>query len=76
MNAVGFALTTHDKHLAKDQKQRIPERNLLGCVFLGGTIGSGLAMLIFNHKTSKLSYLCKYWGIVIMQVLMVYYCLN
>jgi len=72
LNAIGFLLTSYDKHLAKVQKHRIPERILLGCVFLGGTIGAGLAMLIFSHKTSKLSYLYKYWGIVIIHVLIVF----
>ena len=72
LNAIGFLLTTYDKHLAKARKLRIPERTLLGFVFLGGTIGSGLAMVIFSHKTSKTAYLYQYWGIVIIQILMIY----
>lgn len=59
----------YDKYLAKAQKQRISERTLLGSVFLGGTIGSGLGMLIFRHKTAKKSYLLKFWLIVIVQIL-------
>lgn len=59
----------YDKHLAKTQKQRISERTLLSFVFLGGTIGSGLAMLAFRHKTAKRSYLLKFWMIVIVQIL-------
>lgn len=62
----------YDKHLAKVQKQRIPERTLLAFVFFGGTIGSGLAMLVFRHKTSKIAYLWKYWGILFIQVLVVF----
>ncbi len=54
------------------KKKRISERTLLGYAFFGGTIGSGLAMLIFSHKTSKIAYLYKYWGIVILQILMIY----
>ncbi len=72
LNAIGFLLTTYDKHLAKARKLRIPERTLLGFVFLGGTIGSGLAMLIFRHKTSKTSYLWRFWGIVIIQCLIAF----
>ena len=72
LNAMSFLLTAYDKYLAKTQKQRIPEWILLGSVFLGGTIGSGLAMFIFSHKTSKISYLYKYWGIVIIQVFMAF----
>jgi uncharacterized membrane protein YsdA (DUF1294 family) len=69
---MAFVLTSYDKHLAKAQKQRISERTLLSFVFFGGTIGSGLAMLIFRHKTSKISYLWKFWGILFIQGLLVF----
>jgi len=68
-NGIAFILMAYDKYLAKAQKQRISERTLLGSVFLGGTIGSGLGMLIFRHKTAKKSYLLKFWLIVIVQIL-------
>ena len=66
---MAFVQIAYDKHLVKIQKQRISERSLLGFVFIGGTIGSGLAMLIFRHKTAKKSYLLKFWLIVIVQIL-------
>ncbi|WP_348824675.1 DUF1294 domain-containing protein [Flavobacterium aestuarii] len=69
LNAMAFVQMAYDKHLAKAQKQRIPERNLLGFVLFGGTIGSGLGMLTFRHKTAKKSYLLKFWLIVIVQIL-------
>ena len=69
LNGIAFMLMAYDKYLAKAQKQRISERTLLGSVFLGGPIGSGLAMLIFRHKTVKKSYLLKFWLIVIGQIL-------
>ncbi|TDD99638.1 DUF1294 domain-containing protein [Flavobacterium cellulosilyticum] len=72
LNAIAFVLVGYDKYLAKAQKNRISERTLLGFVFVGGTIGSGLAMFIFSHKTSKNSYLWKYWGIVIFQFLLTF----
>ena len=59
----------YDKHLAKTQKQRISEKTLLSFVFLGGSIGSVLAMLTFRHKTAKKSYLLKFWLIIILQLL-------
>ena len=67
LNGIAFLLIGYDKYLAKKHKQRISERTLLSFVFIGGIIGSGLAMLIFNHKTSKISYLWKYWGILFLQ---------
>lgn len=76
LNVMAFFQIAYDKHLAKVQKQRIPERNLLGFVLIGGTIGSGLGMLIFRHKTSKISYLWKYFGIVSIQILIVWFYLN
>lgn len=66
----------YDKHLAKAQKQRISERTLLSFVFFGGTIGSGLAMLIFRHKTAKKSYLLKFLMIVIVHVLIAFWWIN
>ena len=71
VNAIAFILIAYDKYLAKNQKRRIPEKTLLGFVLIGATIGSGVAMLIFRHKTSKRSYLWKFWGIVIFQIMIV-----
>ena len=68
LNGMAFTLIAYDKHLAKAKKRRIRERTLLSFVFFGGTIGSGLAMLIFRHKTTKKSYLWKFWGIVLLQL--------
>ena len=69
INAIAFILIAYDKNLAKNQKRRIPERTLLGFVLIGGTIGSGVAMQIFRHKTAKRSYLLKFLGIVILQII-------
>lgn len=60
LNAIAFILIAYDKYLAKTSKNRISERTLLGFVFVGGTFGSGLAMLVFRHKTAKKSYLWKF----------------
>ena len=72
LNGIAFTLTAYDKHLAKVQKQRISERTLLSFVFFGGTIGSVLAMLVFRHKTSKISYLWKFLGMLFIQGLIVF----
>lgn len=76
LNGIAFMLMAYDKHLAKTKKQRISELTLLSFVFFGGTIGSGLAMLIFRHKISKISYLWKFWGILFIQILMSWFYLN
>ncbi|MFV8365573.1 DUF1294 domain-containing protein [Flavobacterium sp. XS1P27] len=73
INLVAFSTTGVDKWLAVKQKWRISERNLLFTSILGGTIGSGLAMLFFKHKTSKISFLWKFFIIGIIQVFLVYF---
>ncbi len=76
VNGFAFILTAYDKRLATKNKQRISEKTLLGLVLFGGTVGSGLAMLIFSHKTSKKAYLWKYWGIVFIQGLIAFLWFN
>jgi len=73
INLVAFIIIGVDKQLAIQQKRRISERNLLFSSAIGGTIGSGLAMLIFRHKTSKMSFLWKFFIIGILQVFLVYF---
>ena len=72
LNGMAFLQIAYDKHLAKVQKQRIPEWTLLSFVLFGGTVGSGLAMLIFKHKTSKIPYLWKFWSILFIQIAVLY----
>lgn len=53
MSIYAFILFGVDKARAKNNGRRIPEKKLLTVSALGGAIGSGLAMLIFHHKTKK-----------------------
>ncbi|CAM2733907.1 Uncharacterized membrane protein YsdA, DUF1294 family [Flavobacterium succinicans] len=69
INIFAFFVIGYDKIVAQKHKRRIPEATLLTFVFFGGTVGSGLAMLLFRHKTSKTSYLLKFWLIVILQIM-------
>lgn len=66
----------YDKKLAQNNKSRISEKTLLTFVLIGGTIGSGLGMLTFRHKTSKTSFLMKYWVMVVIQILIGWFYLN
>lgn len=72
LNLFTFLIIGYDKYLAKRNKRRIPEKTLLSFVFFGGTVGSGLGMLIFGHKIAKRSYLLKFFGIVIFQIVILY----
>jgi uncharacterized membrane protein YsdA (DUF1294 family) len=72
LNSLAFIVTAYDKRLAIKNKIRISENTLLSLVVFGGTLGAALAMLIFRHKTSKKSYLLKFVGIVLFQVLLLF----
>jgi len=73
VNVIAFILIGYDKYLAKAKKRRVSEKTLLALVLIGGTIGSGLAMLFFRHKTAKRSYLMKFWGIFLLQIVVFYF---
>ncbi|WP_243389177.1 DUF1294 domain-containing protein, partial [Flavobacterium psychrophilum] len=72
INTIGFFLIGYDKRMAIANQYRISEKTLLSIVFLGGIIGSGLAMLFFKHKTSKTSYLLKFFGIISLQIMILF----
>jgi uncharacterized membrane protein YsdA (DUF1294 family) len=71
LNTIAFIITVYDKHLAVKNKRRISEKALLSWVAVGGAFGSLVAMLVVNHKISKKIYLLKFFGIVVLQVLIV-----
>jgi len=76
INFVLFNIAGYDKYLATKNKRRIPENTLFSMAFLGGSIGLLLAMLLFRHKTSKSSFIVKFCGIFLIQIMIVYLKLN
>ncbi|UOK43147.1 MULTISPECIES: DUF1294 domain-containing protein [Flavobacterium] len=76
INGFAFLLYGIDKWLAINQKSRIPERFLLVFTFIGGSIGALSGMVLFRHKISKLSFLWKFFTILIFQAILVYYLLT
>lgn len=63
-----FCLFTFDKWKARAGWWRVPEKTLLILCLLGGTVGGGVAMMLFRHKISKHSFLRRYFAIVALQV--------
>lgn len=53
INLISFILFFIDKQKAKRDKWRIQEKTLHISSFLGGTLGSIAAMILFHHKTKK-----------------------
>ena len=72
INLVAFIVFGWDKRLSVKHKRRVPESTLLGITFIGGTVGAVLGMLIFRHKISKMSFLLKFGGTVLIQLIFIY----
>jgi uncharacterized membrane protein YsdA (DUF1294 family) len=72
ISIITFIIFGIDKRKAVKHQRRIPESTLLSLTFLGGTIGALLGMLVFRHKISKRSFLLKFSGIVVIQIMLVY----
>ena len=73
INIFAFLLMGYDKKLAKTNQRRISEKTLLTSALVCGSVGSGIGMLYFRHKTSKNSYLVKFWSVVIVQIIVLYF---
>ncbi len=69
VSLICFILIGYDKYLARNHKRRIPESTLLAWSFIGGSIGGGIGMWVFKHKTSKRSFLWKLYGVILFQFL-------
>lgn len=76
VNIGSFYYFALDKRKAKKHHQRIPENSLLIMTLAGGTAGSLLAMIVFNHKTRKKSFMLKMLAIIAVQVLSLYLIYN
>ncbi len=72
ISMIVFILAGYDKYLARKNKRRIPENTLFFLEAIGGTIGLLFAMLLFRHKTSKTSFIVKFSGIFLIQIVLVY----
>lgn len=67
INTIGFLLIWHDKNQAIKNRYRVSEKILLLVVALGSAFGLGLAMQIFRHKTTKKTFLIPFYGIIVIQ---------
>ncbi len=56
INLFALALYYADKRKAQKKAWRIPEKTLILVSFLGGGIGSFVAMFLFHHKTRKMKF--------------------
>lgn len=56
INLLSFIAFGMDKRRAKKGAWRIPEATLLAWAIMGGSVGSGLGMLVFRHKTKHIKF--------------------
>ena len=66
INILSFVLMFIDKRKAIRRNWRISEKTLLSVSFIGGSLGSYLAMILFKHKTKHFKF--KY-GLPLMLIL-------
>jgi len=70
INAVGFTVMLVDKHKAKKNRWRIPEKTLFGVALIGGSAGCILGMYTVRHKTKHKSFTIGMPAILIAQVVL------
>lgn len=68
VSIAAFGVFMFDKDSARRNARRTPEYTLLLLTALGGTLGAGLAMLLFRHKTAKSTFLRSFWLIGGLQI--------
>ena len=70
VNIGAFGYYGFDKCRAVYHGRRVPEVVLLGFAAAGGVPGSLLGQLVFNHKTTKKRFRRVFWGIAILQAVL------
>lgn len=68
INILTFFVYGLDKSAAVKQKQRIPNRVLLGLAAIGGSVGALAGMYTFRHKTQKKYYTITVPLLLILQI--------
>ena len=68
INILTFFVYGLDKSAAVKQKQRIPNRVLLGLAAIGGSAGALAGMYTFRHKTQKKYYTITVPLLLILQI--------
>ena len=72
---LSFIVYGYDKYKALKNKKnisRISEKSLLLLSLIGGTFGAISAMMVFRHKIKKLSFMLKFFVVLLIQIVLVY----
>lgn len=76
MNLAGVAVMGMDKAKAKKHAWRIPEKTLFFVSLIGGSVGTWAGMYLFRHKTKHWYFVIGMPAILILQIMIVWYCLH
>jgi len=76
INSLAFVIAGYDKYVALKNRYRIPENTHFLLAAIGGSLGLLLAMLLFRHKTSKTSFIIKFSGIFLIQIVVLVWNFN
>ena len=73
VNLLAFLIYSFDKYRAIKGKSRVSERELHTFSLIGGFLGATLSMVLFRHKVSKIPFLLKHIGILLLWIVGVVY---
>lgn len=76
INFIAFVAYAVDKVNAAEHRSRIRIVTLLGLAFVGGSIGSLLAVYLLRHKTKKAYFSIGIPLIIVMQIVVIFYVMN
>lgn len=71
INIISFLVMGWDKRAAIKHNQRIPEKTLFIVAFIGGSLGSISAMILFHHKNRKPKFLIGFPVIIVLQIVII-----
>ena len=72
INLFTLIIWGYDKQMAKKNSQRISEKRLLLLVFFGGFLG----IVLFRHKIAKRTFLLKFTGVAVIQLVLLRFVLR
>lgn len=76
INFIAFVAYAVDKVNAAEHRSRIRIVTLLGLAFVGGSLGSLLAVYLLRHKTKKDYFTIGIPLIIVMQIVVIFYVMN
>jgi len=71
INIITFTIYAWDKHSARANKWRIPEKTLHAFAFIGGTPAAFIARKYLRHKTIKGTFIRNLWIVIFLQILVI-----